>query len=91
MAKNQSEQQVRTKRQYAALPFAEIEGKTMVLLVTSRDTARWVPPKGWAERDLSGPELAVKEAYEEAGVIGEIRRQGRILFLFKTAAGKRQG
>jgi 8-oxo-dGTP pyrophosphatase MutT (NUDIX family) len=47
----------------------------MVLLITSRDTGRWVLPKGWAERDLSGPELAVKEAYEEAGVIGEVSSQ----------------
>jgi 8-oxo-dGTP pyrophosphatase MutT (NUDIX family) len=42
------------------------------MLVTSRETGRWVLPKGWAEKGLSGPELAVKEAFEEAGILGEV-------------------
>ena len=29
-------------------------------------------PKGWAEPNLSPPDLAAKEAYEEAGIIGEV-------------------
>lgn len=62
----------RDGRQFAALPLAEREGRTMVLLVTSRDTGRWVLPKGWAEERLSGPELAAKEAFEEAGLVGEV-------------------
>src|SRR4051794_3326365 len=59
-------------RQFAALPLAEKEGEAMVMLVTSRETGRWVLPKGWAEKNLTGPELAAKEAFEEAGVIGEV-------------------
>ncbi len=58
--------------QFAALPFIEKDGETMVMLVTSRETKRWVLPKGWAEKGLSGPELAAKEAFEEAGLRGEI-------------------
>jgi len=59
-------------RQFAALPVTERDGETLVLLVTSRDTGRWVLPKGWAERGLTGSELAAKEAFEEAGVVGEV-------------------
>jgi len=59
-------------RQYAALPFTPAGDDTMVMLVTSRETRRWVLPKGWAERKLTGPEVAAKEALEEAGLIGEI-------------------
>jgi 8-oxo-dGTP pyrophosphatase MutT (NUDIX family) len=59
-------------RQFAALPFTEREGETMVMLVTSRETRRWVLPKGWAEKDLTGPELAAKEAFEEAGLVGAV-------------------
>jgi len=44
----------------------------MVLLVTGRDTRRWVLPKGWAEKGLTGPQLAAKEAFEEAGIVGEV-------------------
>jgi 8-oxo-dGTP pyrophosphatase MutT (NUDIX family) len=42
------------------------------MLVTSRETGRWVLPKGWAEKALNGPQLAAKEAYEEAGILGEV-------------------
>ena len=42
------------------------------MLVTSRETHRWVLPKGWAEKHLSGPELAAKEAFEEAGLVGAV-------------------
>lgn len=59
-------------RQFAALPFRQEGGETRILLITSRETGRWVLPKGWAEKKLSGPELAAKEAFEEAGLHGEI-------------------
>ena len=39
-----------------------------VLLVTSRDTGRWIIPKGWPIDGLNGPETALREAWEEAGV-----------------------
>lgn len=57
-------------QQFAALPFKQEAGETLVMLVTSRETGRWVLPKGWAEKKLTGPQLAAKEAYEEAGIVG---------------------
>ena len=42
------------------------------MLITSRDTGRWILPKGWVEKDISEGELAAKEAFEEAGLLGEI-------------------
>lgn len=38
------------------------------LLVTSRDTGRWIIPKGWPIRGLKSNETALQEAWEEAGV-----------------------
>ena len=38
------------------------------LLITSRDTGRWIVPKGWPIRGLSSNETALQEAWEEAGV-----------------------
>jgi 8-oxo-dGTP pyrophosphatase MutT (NUDIX family) len=72
MAEKQPKKLGRVIRQYAALPLADTDGEIKVLLITSRDSGRWVLPKGWAEKGLSGPELAAKEAYEEAGVVGEV-------------------
>lgn len=59
--------------QYAALCYrTDANGKTRVLLITSRDTGRWVLPKGWPVAGLSAPGSAAREAYEEAGVEGAV-------------------
>ena len=43
-----------------------------MLLITSRETRRWVIPKGWAEKGVAPHEQAAREAFEEAGLKGEI-------------------
>jgi 8-oxo-dGTP pyrophosphatase MutT (NUDIX family) len=60
-------------RQFAALPFRYIEGgQLQVMLLTSRETKRWVIPKGWPMRGRKPRDVAVQEAYEEAGLTGKI-------------------
>jgi 8-oxo-dGTP pyrophosphatase MutT (NUDIX family) len=66
---------VASGKQYAALPLAVRNGEVQVMLVTSRVTKRWVLPKGWAEPDLAPHELAAKEAFEEAGLIGPVENE----------------
>ena len=55
-----------------------------------RDTGRWVLPKGWAEKGLMGSELAAKEAYEEAGIVGEAAPEpvGSYRYLKQLAKGR---
>ncbi|TRW98660.1 NUDIX hydrolase [Paracoccus sp. M683] len=43
-----------------------------VLLITSRDTGRWVIPKGWPMEGRSLAHAALQEAWEEAGVRGKV-------------------
>jgi len=57
-------------RQVAALPYRITDGATRVLLITSRETRRWVVPKGNPIRGLKPHEAAGQEAWEEAGVTG---------------------
>ncbi len=59
--------------QVAALCWRRSRKGVRVLLVTSRDSGRWVIPKGWPMRRRTMPEAAAREAWEEAGVKGEIR------------------
>jgi 8-oxo-dGTP pyrophosphatase MutT (NUDIX family) len=60
------------RRQYAALCYRETQvGELEILLLTSRDTGRWVIPKGWPMDAKAGHEVARQEALEEAGVTGE--------------------
>lgn len=66
----------RWDRQVAALPIRVGEdGSAYALLVTSRETKRWVIPKGWPSRKLSDPKAAAREARQEAGVTGKIDRK----------------
>jgi 8-oxo-dGTP pyrophosphatase MutT (NUDIX family) len=46
------------------------------MLITSRGTGRWVLPKGWMNSDEDPADAALREAHEEAGVIGEASRTG---------------
>lgn len=64
------------RRQVAALPIRRCpDGTWQVLLVTSRETGRWIIPKGWLEREKRPHAQAALEAFEEAGVEGEIGRE----------------
>ncbi|MBC7985752.1 MAG: DUF47 family protein [Sphingomonadaceae bacterium] len=58
-------------RQIAALPYETDEAGAMrILLITSRDTRRWVIPKGNPIRGLAAHRAAEQEAFEEAGIRG---------------------
>jgi len=50
-------------------------GRLSVLLLTSRDTGRWVIPKGYLERKEKPYRCAQREALEEAGIIGKVRKR----------------
>ena len=60
------------------------------MLVTSRETRRWVIPKGNPEKGLEPHELAAKEAYEEAGLVGEVSPEpvGRYRYLKRLRGEK---
>jgi 8-oxo-dGTP pyrophosphatase MutT (NUDIX family) len=61
--------------QYGALPYRRrSNARTQVMLVTTRDTGRWVIPKGWPKKRKSPCASAAREALEEAGVIGKVGR-----------------
>ena len=64
------------RRQVAALPLRLAKnGAIEILLVTSRDTGRWIIPKGWTSKRLRDCKAAAREAREEAGVKGKILRE----------------
>ena len=58
--------------QHAALPFKRSSGGVKVCLISSRETGRWVIPKGWPKAGMAPHELAREEAQEEAGLSGGI-------------------
>lgn len=60
-------------QQIAALPIRRSKnGDLKVLMVTSRESRRWVMPKGWTMEGRKNWEAAKIEALEEAGAIGYV-------------------
>ena len=64
-----------TKKQYAALPWRFTGAGREIMLISSRDTGRWVIPKGWPIKGLTPAETAAREAYEEAGLGGQVSKK----------------
>lgn len=58
------------RTQFGALCWRMHRGRVEVLLITSRDTGRWVIPKGWPIAGKTPAQSAAQEAWEEAGVTG---------------------
>lgn len=54
--------------QVAALCYRTGAAGKEVLMITSRGTGRWILPKGWPIDGKNGPDSALQEAWEEAGV-----------------------
>lgn len=63
------------RQQFAALPWRVTEeNKVEILLATSRDTRRWVIPKGWPMKGRKPHIVAAIEAQQEAGLHGKVEK-----------------
>ena len=54
--------------QVAALCYRRRGAEMEVLLITSRETRRWILPKGWPKSGTDAAGTALEEAWEEAGI-----------------------
>jgi 8-oxo-dGTP pyrophosphatase MutT (NUDIX family) len=62
--------------QYGALPYRlTARSRPQFMLVTSRETRRWIIPKGWPKKGKLPHHSAAREAFEEAGVVGAVARR----------------
>lgn len=77
--------------QFAALCYRwnDAHDGIEILLITSRDTGRWVIPKGWPMEGKLAHQAAAQEALEEVGVIGTAAPEpaGNFMYLKGLDAG----
>jgi 8-oxo-dGTP pyrophosphatase MutT (NUDIX family) len=69
--------------QAAAIPLRQ--GR--VCLVTSSSGKRWVIPKGLIDSGKTAAEMALQEAWEEAGVVGALRPEPVGTYLYPKYGG----
>ena len=58
--------------QSAVIPYRHDKDRLRVMLITSRNTGRWIVPKGMVEPNMTPWDSAAKEALEEAGLLGTV-------------------
>lgn len=79
------------RQQYGAICFRRLasNGEIEILLITSRESHRWIIPKGWPMKKKKPFEAAAIEAWEEAGAQGDVYDTpiGRYTYLKELAAG----
>jgi len=82
----------RMRDQFAALCYrlCKDRGLFEVLLVTSRESGRWIIPKGWPIAGKKPHEVAAIEAFEEAGVRGKAKKKPFGYFTYLKVSGNGQ-
>ncbi|HHI81755.1 MAG TPA: NUDIX hydrolase [Rhizobiales bacterium] len=75
------------RSQFAALCYRLKGNKAEVLLITARNSGRWIVPKGWPMDGMTPAESAAQEAWEEAGVIGKAQDRCLGLFSYSKSVG----
>lgn len=75
--------------QYGALPYRFTKSDAPeILLVTTRQTKRWIIPKGWPIKGLKPAKSAAREAYEEAGIRGSVKTKAIGIFAHEKRSDK---
>ncbi|MEW9617746.1 NUDIX hydrolase [Shinella sp. S4-D37] len=75
-------------QQVGVLPWRiRRDGERKLLLITSRRRGRWIVPKGWPMKGYPPFAAASREAFEEAGIIGDISPAPVTTYRYMKARG----
>jgi 8-oxo-dGTP pyrophosphatase MutT (NUDIX family) len=84
MSAHAGEADLAPRRQVGVLPFRRMpDGSFMIMLITSRESRRWVIPKGWPMKGRKPYDAAAREAYEEAGLLGTVGKRPLGFYLYE--------
>jgi len=74
--------------QSAALAYRFEDNTPKVLMITSRNSGRWILPKGHIEKGQTPRDAVTVEAYEEAGLKGQVAETEIGSYFYKKADRK---
>jgi len=75
--------------QAAVVPFRVRRGLVEVALITTADRKRWILPKGWIDDGEAPEQSALREAQEEAGLLGRVVGGALAYYEYAKADGRR--
>ncbi|MDQ6992381.1 MAG: NUDIX domain-containing protein [Mariprofundus sp.] len=76
------------KQRIAVIPIVKVKSNLMVCMVTSREQHTWIIPTGKLEKKISCRRVAALEAFEEAGILGNLDKKFKVRLFLKTPSGK---
>ncbi|WP_346269423.1 NUDIX hydrolase [Rhizobium wenxiniae] len=75
-------------QQVGALCYRRTRNGPEMLLITTRGTGKWMIPKGWLIDGLTEREVAERQAWEEAGIVGRAKKRAFASFSYIKIVGK---
>jgi 8-oxo-dGTP pyrophosphatase MutT (NUDIX family) len=78
-------------KQSGVILYRVRDGKVEVLLITSHKHLLWVLPKGGVCKGMTLPESAATEAWEEAGVVGQVNTEKISVYQYRKRGNIYQG
>jgi 8-oxo-dGTP pyrophosphatase MutT (NUDIX family) len=78
-----------TQKRIAVVPVVKKNNRHHVCLVTSRCKRKWIVPTGKPEKHLTNKQVALLEAYEEAGVTGKFDKSFRKSIDVSSPSGRK--
>lgn len=71
------------ERSIGSIPVIYLNGEPKFVLITTTGSGRWIFPKGSPEAQMEDPDVAKMEAFEEAGVEGDLFQKPMTLYYWK--------
>lgn len=78
----------RMAHEIGALPYRIRNKQLEIVLITTRRRKYWIFPKGQTEKQMTASKVAKLEAFEEAGVIGRIKKGNDRQFTVRRGSRK---
>lgn len=72
------------------IPFSTRGDMVAMLFVTSHTRGRWILPKGRSKKQETDKQAALREAFEEAGVTGEVLTDFPMTVMIEKSSGDGQ-
>lgn len=80
----------KVQKRVAVIPLIKKKNNNKICLVTGRGTGNWMLPTGKHEKRRTNRQVAILEAFEEAGLIGKIDKKFCKSVILQSPSGNKK-